>query len=531
MFFLIFSAMILIVDDKPDNIFSLKSLLTLHKFDVDTAASGEEALKKILSNSYSLIILDVQMPGMDGFEVAESLLGFGKAKDTPIIFLSAVNTDKGFIAKGYLSGAADYVTKPVDPDILLLKVRTFYKLAEQTQELKKIQVSLRNEIDLRVKAQNEQTESIQELRAIMESLPQIAFTLNKNGDIEYVNEKWHEYSEQKSVFPVHHPNDNNVWRDWEQSFSKGIEFSNEIRIRRVNTKKYTYYLLKIIPIRQNGKITKWVGTFTDIHRQKTLNDILEHRVKQRTKDLVLKNKELAMSNHELQQFAWVASHDLKEPLRKIQTFNYLVKDKYLDQDSDAALYLSRAIKSSKRMSELIDNLLQYSRLSAVPVFEKVELGVVLQEILSDLEVTIKEKKATVKLGDLPTLEAVPSQIRQVFQNLVSNSLKFARENVAPVITISSEYLFEKYSEAAVADSGPYCRITVSDNGIGFDEKFRDRIFVIFQRLNTRDTYEGTGIGLAITKKIIERHHGTITAKSRENEGTSFIITLPLKNSH
>ena len=523
--------MILIVDDKPDNIFSLKSLLTLHKFNVDTAGSGEEALKKVLNNTYSLIILDVQMPGMDGFEVAESLMGFGKAKDTPIIFLSAVNTDKGFITKGYTSGAADYVTKPVDPDILLLKVRTFYKLFEQTHELKKIQASLHKEIDLRKQAQHEQAESIQELRAIMESLPQIAFTVNKDGEIEYVNEKWYEFSEQKSVFPVHHPNDDQVWRDWEQSFVKGKAFTNEIRIRKANTKKYQYHLLKITPIKQNGSITKWVGTFTDIHRQKTLNDILEHRVKQRTKDLVLKNKELALSNHELQQFAWVASHDLKEPLRKIQTFNCLVKDKYLNQDSDAALYLSRAIKSSKRMSELIDNLLQYSRLSAAPIFEKVDLGIVLQEILSDLEVVIVEKKAVIKIGDMPLLEAVPSQIRQVFQNLISNSLKFARDQVAPVITLSSEYLFEKYPGEGISDSGPYCRITISDNGIGFDEKFRDKIFVIFQRLNTRDTYEGTGIGLAITKKIIERHHGTITAKSKENEGATFILTLPLKNSH
>lgn len=522
--------MILIVDDKPENIFSLKSLLTLHKFEVDTAESGEEALKKVLDRNYSLIILDVQMPGMDGFEVAEALSGFNKAKDTPIIFLSAVNTDKRFITKGYTSGGTDYVTKPVDPDILLLKVRTFYKLSEQTYQLKNIHLSLQKEIDLRKQAQNEQTIIMQELRAVMESLPQIAFTVSKEGEIEYVNEKWYDYSEQKGTFPVHHPDDEHVCRAWEKSFAKGLEFSNEIRIRKVSTRKYRYYLLKITPVRQDNGIAKWVGTFTDIHRQKTLNDILEHRVKQRTKDLVVKNKELAMSNHELQQFAWVASHDLKEPLRKIQTFNYLVKDKYLASDSEASLYLNRAIKSSKRMSELIDNLLQYSRLSAEPIFEKIELGTLLQDILSDLEVAIKEKNATVKIDEMPLIDAVPSQIRQVFQNLISNSLKFSKQGVDPLITITSEYIFGKESESENHEKGPLCRITISDNGIGFDEKFKEKIFVIFQRLHSRDSYEGTGIGLAITKKIIEKHNGTITAISKENEGTRFIITLPLKNS-
>lgn len=527
----IFSAMILIVDDKPENIFSLKSLLTLHNFEVDTAQSGEGALKKVLVNNYSLIILDVQMPEMDGFEVAESLSGFNKAKDTPVIFLSAVNTDKRFITKGYTSGGTDYVIKPFDPDILLLKVRTFYKLSEQTRELKKTQALLRKEIDLRQQAETEQTESIKELRALMESLPQIAFALDKEGQIDYVNEKWYEYSEQKTTFPVHHPDDEHVWRAWNKAFIRGEEFTNEIRIRKVTNRKYKYYLLKITPIRQDGGISKWVGTFTDIHRQKTLNDVLEHRVKQRTRDLVVRNKELAMSNHELQQFAWVASHDLKEPLRKIQTFNYLVKDKYLKEDSEAALYLNRAIKSSSRMADLIDNLLQYSRLSMVPVFEKTDLNCLLEDILSDLEVGIREKNATIQTGDMPVIEAVPSQIRQVFQNLISNALKFSKEEVPPVIRISSEYLFDKNGEADVTTHGPFCRIVISDNGIGFDEKFSERIFVIFQRLHTRDSYEGTGIGLAITKKIIERHQGTITARSKENEGTSFIVTLPLKHTN
>jgi two-component system sensor histidine kinase/response regulator len=152
--------MILIVDDKPENIYSLKKVLEINDFRVDTALSGEEALKKVLKNSYVLIILDVQMPGMDGFEVAEAISGYGKSKDVPIIFLSAVNTDKKFITRGYASGGRDYVTKPVDPDILLLKVKTFYRLYEQNQELKKVQDALREEIEFRKEAERKKDEFI-----------------------------------------------------------------------------------------------------------------------------------------------------------------------------------------------------------------------------------------------------------------------------------------------------------------------------------------------------------------------------------
>lgn len=152
--------MILIVDDKPENIFSLKTILEVHSFPTDTASSGEEALKKILRHSYALIILDVQMPGMDGFEVAEAISGYSKARDIPILFLSAANTEKKFITKGYGSGGIDYVTKPIDQDILLLKVKTFYRLYEQNRELNHIQASLRSEIEFRKKAEGELEEAL-----------------------------------------------------------------------------------------------------------------------------------------------------------------------------------------------------------------------------------------------------------------------------------------------------------------------------------------------------------------------------------
>lgn len=522
--------MILIVDDKPDNIFSLKSLLNLHNFSVDTAASGEEALKKVLKNTYFLIILDVQMPDMDGFEVAEAISGFNKAKDTPIIFLSAISKEKKYITKGYTSGGTDYVTKPIDPDILLLKVKTFYKLSEQTKDLNRVQNSLKKEVESRKIAQEKLAENMNELRSVMESLPLIAFTVNKNGQIEYVNEQWYDYSSLSSKFPEVHPDDEYICDNWEKSFALGKEFSSEIRLKKIKDGNYRYYFFKIKPIIQDKEILKWVGTFMDIHHQKTLNEVLEQKVVERTTDLTVKNEELETRNHELQQFAWVASHDLKEPLRKIQTFNHLIKDRYLKNNPDATVFLDKVIRSSERMSDLIDNLLNYSRLSASSLFQPTDLNKVLEEILSDLEISILEKKAVIRFGKMPVIDAIPSQIRQVFQNLISNGLKFSHKNVPPVINITADYVDEKNINAPAVPSGKYCRINFEDKGIGFEEEFVDKIFVIFQRLHTRDTYEGTGIGLAITKKIIDKHNGIISAKSQVDKGSVFTLVIPVKNN-
>ncbi|MBC7425587.1 MAG: response regulator [Bacteroidia bacterium] len=520
--------MILIVDDRPENIFSLKSTLEEHEFKVDSALSGEEALKKILKHSYCLIILDVQMPEMDGFEVAEAISGFNKAKDIPIIFLSAANTEKQFITKGYNAGATDYITKPVDPDILLLKVKTFYKLSEQKNELNRIQANLISEIEIRKQAENELGDRIQELRSVMESLPQIAFSLNANGQIDYVNKKWDDYASAYNTFPEPHPDDKIIYTKWIKSFKKGIEFVDEVRIRKLNDKEYLCYLLRIIPVKQGANVIRWVGTFTDIQQQKNSHELLENSVRERTRELVVKNEELENRNHELQQFTWVASHDLKEPLRKIQTFSFILRDKYLKDNKEVMSYLNRTIKSSERMSSLINDLLNYSRLSVSILFKPTNLNIVIEEILSDLELTIEEKGATINLGKLPVIDAVPSQIRQVFQNLISNALKFSRLGVPPVLDITSELIAEKDINSKPDKDGKYCRLIVTDNGIGFDEKYLDRIFTIFQRLNDRESFEGTGIGLAIAKKVIDRYNGIITAKSVEGEGASFIIVLPLK---
>jgi two-component system sensor kinase FixL len=260
-----------------------------------------------------------------------------------------------------------------------------------------------------------------------------------------------------------------------------------------------------------------------------INDITERKKSQNT--IEQKTKELESSNAELQQFASIASHDLKEPLRKILLFGDLLSNEYKETlPEDGQAYIERMQNAASRMQELIEDLLAFSRIgSKQEYFETVDLNVILFGIINDLEISIKQKNATIKIEDLPTLQAIPNQMRQLFQNLVSNALKFSRQDVPPVVKISYKIIPGSMIDQAPAKikDHTFCEITVSDNGIGFDNMYADKIFVIFQRLHSRDTYEGTGIGLAICKKIAEYHNGFISAKSVPGKGTTFIITLPI----
>lgn len=239
-----------------------------------------------------------------------------------------------------------------------------------------------------------------------------------------------------------------------------------------------------------------------------------------------KTAQLARSNQDLEQFAYSASHDLQEPLRKVMAFGSLLEKEYgATLEGDGHLYLDSMAKATRRMQTLINDLLGYSRVTTRgKTFVAVDLNEVVRGVLSDLEVRIGETHAQVNVGDLPAIHADPTQMRQLLQNLIGNALKFHKRDEHPVITVSAE---------PVADAaGPpaHCRIRVKDNGIGFDEKYLERIFGVFQRLHGRDEYEGSGIGLAVCRKIVERHGGTITATSQPGEGATFSVTLPLKHT-
>ena len=273
------------------------------------------------------------------------------------------------------------------------------------------------------------------------------------------------------------------------------------------------------PILEKDKVVGAVVIFKDITERKRTEETLARKA-----------AELARSNAELEQFAYVASHDLQEPLRKIQAFGDRLKSKCDEAKlQDGRDYLERMQSAAARMQTLINDLLTFSRvISATQPFLPVDLAAVTKEVLTDLEVRIEQTKAKVEVGPLPTIDADPLQMRQLLQNLVGNALKFQPPNSNPLIKIRAQTITSAFaggSDAVPTDN--VCELLVQDNGIGFEEKYRDKIFAMFQRLHGRSEYEGTGVGLAVCRRITDRHGGVITARSKPGEGATFIVTLPM----
>jgi PAS domain S-box-containing protein len=265
---------------------------------------------------------------------------------------------------------------------------------------------------------------------------------------------------------------------------------------------------------------------TERTRLQQLSESLEERVETRTADLDRTNKVLEYRNRELQDFAYVASHDLQEPLRKIQAFSGLLISEFGGQiNEDGLFYVDRMKDAAARMSRLISDLLAFSRITTqAKPYEEVDLNEIIEGVLYDLEIRLEETGGIVKVEPLPAIEADPMQMQQLFLNLISNGLKFHREDLPPVIHIRG--CIEERGLLVGVD-GEVCRFEIADNGIGFDEKYADRIFSPFQRLHGRGEYEGTGMGLAICRRIVERHDGLISVLSEPDKGTTFVVRLPV----
>ena len=257
-------------------------------------------------------------------------------------------------------------------------------------------------------------------------------------------------------------------------------------------------------------------------------NMLEREVEERVNELRRVNTELAKSNNDLEQFAYVASHDLQEPLRKIRIFAGMVEE-LLDDPEKARHYLGKICASSERMMTLVQDLLNFSRLNRTgQPLANVDLNGVLQHILNDLELFIHEKQAVITSQDLPKVKGEPLQLYQLFYNIINNSLKFSNPHVPPHIAITTRTLppEEAGLHTGLDPSLEYIEILLKDNGIGFAQQYAEQIFTIFQRLNDRQAYTGTGIGLALCKKIVSNHHGHIYAVSEEAAGAAFYVVLP-----
>jgi signal transduction histidine kinase len=407
---------ILVVDDREDNLLSIETILERDNYIIRKANSGRAALKMLLSeHDFTLILMDVQMPDMNGFETASLIYERDKLKNIPIIFITAHNQDEEFMFEGYKMGAVDFIYKPINPELLRFKVGVFADLYRKTHQLMQQEKNL----------------------------------IAANTSLE-----------------------------------------KEIEERRTN----------------------------------------EEKVRMLNYQLLQNNDELKSINEELDRFAYVASHDLQEPLRKIMVFSDVVSMKLDGKvEPDVQNSLNKIVRASERMQKLINDLLKFSRHSnTLDDFKEVNLNELLSEVLSDMEADIARKDAVVKVDKLPVIQAIPSQLRQLFQNLIGNALKFARNGITPVITIESKLVenMKVTDSNGLTSSKTFHRILVKDNGIGFDAKYAEDIFVVFKRLHSYHEFEGSGIGLSICKKIVDKHKGTIAAEGRLNEGATFIITLP-----
>jgi light-regulated signal transduction histidine kinase (bacteriophytochrome) len=423
---------ILIVDDREDNLLSMESILEPDGYRIVKANSGRQVLKILLTDfDFALILMDVQMPNLNGFETASLIYEREKLRHIPIIFITAHNLGEEHVFKAYRAGAVDYLYKPVNPDLLKAKVAVFVDLYKKNHRL----------------------------------LAQ----------------------EQKLV-----------------AINKSLEL--EIHDRMASEE-----------------------TVRELNRQ-----LLENITR------------LESANKDLDLFAFMASHDLQAPLRKIRMFSdRLMLNQQETLNKDGKLYLSRIQDVSRRMQDLINDILRFSRLSGErESFEAVDLNVVLKEVLSEIDVAIRDKAAEIILEDLPVIPASGVLLGPLFSNLLDNSLKYSRKGVVPVIRIRSEFshpgdLLDKDDE-----NGPhgvnalkegregekrYCRIYIEDNGIGFEQKYAEQIFDMFRRLHPIAEYEGTGIGLALCKRIVEKHRGFISALGRPGEGSVFIVSLPVKS--
>jgi signal transduction histidine kinase len=408
---------ILVVDDREDNLLSIEAILQKDEYNIIKANSGRAALKVLLTrHDFSLILMDVQMPDMNGLETATIIYERDKLKAIPIIFITAYSNDEEYIFKGYKMGAVDYIYKPINPELLRAKVSVFVDLYSKNDQL-----------------------------------------LNHEKKLLAAN----------------------------KSLQKQIE---------------------------EGK-----------RSQEKINLL--------NKQLTENNLHLKMVNEELDQFAYVASHDLQEPLRKIRVFSDKITTIKNDH-KEVEKYLAKISRSSERMQLLINNLLHFSKHSVNSAdFVKVDLYQLVKEVINELDVDIERSNTEIYLDTLPVIWAVPELMRQLFYNLISNALKFQRKDLKPVIKITFENIdsldskmTERYSNGV-----PDYKISVSDNGIGFDSKYAEEIFMVFKRLHSYHEYEGTGIGLSICKKIVDKHNGYLTAFGDSNSGATFVIELPEKS--
>lgn len=387
-------------------------------------------------------------------------------------------------------------------------------------------------------------ESEEQYRRLTETLPLMIFTCNATGHLNYANEWLRNHFGLVNLVPG-----KSLWytlldstdlRDvlglWTRAQEERAVFRVQAKLKGTLNRESLWHLISLVPILNDEKqIIGWTGFFVDVHAQKLVEETLKNNDELKAAQRQLLNyqiklennlQELNKSNHDLEQFAFIASHDLQEPLRKIRNFSEQL-ERNLNNPEKARLYAAKIDGAASRMTNLIKDVLNYSRLSKAGAdFEEANLQSILDDVLNELELVIDEKKAKVISDKMPVIKGVPKQIHQLFYNLINNGLKFNEK--VPEIKITCRQLQPGKDSSSGSDiHEKMVELNFSDNGIGFDPKNSNMIFTIFKRLNPKEKFEGTGIGLALCKKIVDNHHGKISVSSAPGDGATFRILLPV----
>ncbi|GAB3011425.1 sensor histidine kinase [Spirosoma pulveris] len=377
----------------------------------------------------------------------------------------------------------------------------------------------------------------QTYRIFIETMNEGAVTLNRSGLILYSNSAFAAMVDLPltKVFGLAFRQfvDDQDRKTFDSLFQESWTGNHKAELSVTSTtNKRVPCLLSVTPMQLDGGDCLSL-ILTDLTAQKETEQLLKVKNEQLAQTniaLEISNQALNRSNSNLQQFAYVASHDLQEPLRKVQQFGDLLKNRYAAQLGDGVNYLERMQSAASRMSTLIRDLLSFSRISTQQdTVAPVALTAVFKNVLNDLDLRIQETDAVITIDPLPSLQGDQSQLEQLFQNLMTNALKFRRPDVQPVIHVSAELVAARQLPTSIKPTQQmksYYRINVADNGIGFEEKYVDRIFQVFQRLHGKSEFVGTGIGLAICEKVVANHGGAISASSQPGQGATFSVYLP-----
>ena len=488
---------------------ALEAVLSCDRYNLFKASSGKEALRCALFNDFAVILLDVQMPEMDGFETAKLLRENHRSQDTPIIFVTAINKEARHINQGYESGAVDYIFKPFDPFVLKSKINIFIDLYKKNLQIKQ-QAALLRQMESQEKERQIseiKQESYRSYAHLADAVPHSIVKIRPSGQVEYFNQRWLEYTGFKSEIDwevVVHPKDRRKFLAlWLNMCCQNMQScETEIRLRNTKDGVYRWHLVRAVPEIKNGESIGWIASCTDIDN-----------IKKTEESFKVFSQELNRSNKELEEYAYVASHDLKEPLHVVSSFVYLLEKRFQSKLDDRERQYLHFIKEGVGQAQrLIKDLLEYSRIGKQKQFQKVDTSSVLSEVFINLKTIIDESGAIIECDKMPKITANYLEMVQLFQNLIVNAIKYRSQNPLKIhINARSE--------------GEMWIFSIKDNGIGIDPQYKERIFDMFQRLHAKTEYSGTGIGLAICKKIVENHGGKIWVDSTVGEGTTFNFSI------